>query len=73
MNRVIELYRGCHTFIRSIPSIQSENPEAQIVIMGQASGEGYGPAPTEGTWKDQFLKEIKDKHDSTKVDFCWIT
>ena len=67
MNRVIELYRGCHTFIRSIPSIQSENPEAQIVIMGQASGEGYGPAPTEGTWKDQFLKEIKSKYDSTKV------
>jgi glycosyltransferase involved in cell wall biosynthesis len=69
VNRVIEPYRGCHTFIRSIPSLQRANPLAEIVIVGQATGDGYGRPPAEGTWKDRYLAEIHNKYDPTKVHF----
>ncbi len=70
VNRVIEPYRGCHTFIRSIPAIQRANSKAEIVIVGEAAGDGYGVSPKEGTWRDHFLNEIRGKYDPTKVHFA---
>ena len=69
VNRVIEPYRGCHTFIRSIPAIQRTYSKAEIVIVGSDSGEGYGPPPKEGTWRDQFLSEINGSYDPARVHF----
>ena len=69
VNRVIEPYRGCHTFIRSIPTLQSLHSKAEIVIIGDAIGKGYGPTPEAGTWKDRFMQEIKGSYDPTKVHF----
>ena len=69
VNRMIEPYRGCHTFIRSIPAIQSGNSKAEIVIIGSEQGDGYGPGPQAGTWKDLFLAEIEGSYDPTKVHF----
>ena len=69
VNRVIEPYRGCHTFIRSIPALQRAHPLAEILIVGEAAGDGYGLSPPEGTWKDRFLTEIKGNYDPSKVHF----
>ena len=69
VNRVIEPYRGCHTFIRSIPALQRAHPKVEIVIIGNSTGDGYGPPPVDGTWKDRFLKEIDGTYDPTKVHF----
>ena len=33
VNRTIEPYRGCHSFIRAIPHIQELQPNARIVIV----------------------------------------
>ena len=69
VNRIIEPYRGCHTFIRSIPALQSTQPEAEIIIVGNASGDGYGPALEDSTWKDHFLTEIDGNYNQNKVHF----
>jgi glycosyltransferase involved in cell wall biosynthesis len=69
VNRNLEPYRGYHRFLRALPEIQQECPNAITVIVG-GSGVSYGAAAPEGkTWKDIFLQEVKDKLDLSRVVF----
>lgn len=70
VNRTIEPYRGCHSFIRAIPRIQELCPNAKIVIVGKTSGISYGRVCPDGEWKDLFLDEIKGDYDPSSVIFC---
>ena len=54
--------------MRSIPTLQSLHSKAEIVIIGDAMGKGYGPTPEAGTWKDRFMQN-KNSYDPTKVHF----
>ncbi len=70
VNRSIEPHRGCHTFIRSIPDIQSSNPNSIVVVVGATEGVSYGKAGPNNCWMDVFLSEIKGNYDPSKVFFA---
>lgn len=67
VNRHLEPYRGCHTFIRSIPSILDSNPSAHIVIVGQTDGVSYGKPGPNNKWCDVFFAEIDGSYDKSRV------
>ena len=54
VNRNIEPYRGCHSFIRAIPEILKRNKKAHIVIVGNEKGVSYGKAHYADCWRDEF-------------------
>ena len=69
VNRNLEPYRGYHSFMRALPAIMAERPEAQVVIVG-GDDVSYGrPAPEGQKWKDIYLAEVADKIDLGRVHF----
>ncbi|SOH94302.1 Glycosyltransferase involved in cell wall bisynthesis [Monaibacterium marinum] len=56
--RNLEPYRGFHSFMRALPMILMERPNAHAVIVG-ADGVSYGRSlPNGETYKDRMLKEV---------------
>ena len=58
VSRALEPYRGFHIFMRSLPKLLTERPNARILIVGK-EGVSYGPRPSGGgSWKSRFVKEV---------------
>ena len=56
--------------MRSIPKILKDNPDANIIIVGNADTHGYGaPPPNNKKFKDIFYSEIKDQIDENRIFF----
>ena len=59
VNRNLEPYRGYHIFMRALPRLLKERPEAQILIVG-GDETSYGARPPKGqTWKQIFIEEVR--------------
>ena len=61
VNRNLEPYRGYHVFMRALPRLLRERPNARVLIVG-GDEVSYGAAPPKGkTWKQIFLDEVRDQ------------
>lgn len=67
--RNLEPLRGYHIFIRALPRILAERPNAHVLIVG-GDGTSYGaPPPVGTTWKSIFLDEISERIDCQRLSF----
>jgi glycosyltransferase involved in cell wall biosynthesis len=70
VNRNMEPYRGFHTFLRALPEILSQRPQARVLITGTENDTSYGNRPPDGlTWKQRLLKEVGERLDLSRVHF----
>ncbi len=60
LNRNLEPYRGYHVFMRALPEFIKKHPDAYILIVGE-DGVSYGATPKEGSYKDLYFNEVKNK------------
>lgn len=65
VNRNLEPMRGYHVFMRALPRLLANHPNAKVIIVG-GDGVSYGAKPTMGkngaaTWKEVFLKEVRGR------------
>ena len=72
VNRALEPYRGFHVFMRSLPTLLKERPNAEVLIVGK-EGVSYGAQPKDGlSWKQQFSNEVftqLDESQRSRVNF----
>ncbi|HIJ80747.1 MAG TPA: glycosyltransferase [Desulfuromonadales bacterium] len=58
VNRNLEPYRGYHMFMRALPEILRNSPDACVLIVG-GDDVSYGARPPQGTtWKSIFIDEV---------------
>lgn len=58
VSRNLEPYRGFPSFMRAIPEICRQRPDAQIVVLG-GDDVSYGSAPGDGRcWREVMLEEV---------------
>lgn len=70
INRRFEPLRGYHVFMRALPRLMAEVPEAQVLLIGHEEGRGYGQeAPKGKTWKQHFLDEVRERIDESRLHF----
>lgn len=59
VNRNLEPYRGYHIFMRALPRLLRERPNAQVLITG-GDGTSYGARPPDGqSWKQIYINEVR--------------
>jgi glycosyltransferase involved in cell wall biosynthesis len=69
VNRNLEPMRGYHIFMRALPEILRQRPNARVIIVG-GDDVSYGSKPPAGTtWKNLFLNEVRDQLDMSRVHF----
>ena len=68
VSRALEPYRGYHSFMRALPRLLELRPRARVVIVGGDTN-GYGAAPSSGTWREKYLDEVRQHIDLSRVHF----
>jgi glycosyltransferase involved in cell wall biosynthesis len=65
INRNLEPYRGYHIFMRALPKMLRDRPNARFILIGE-DGVSYGSKPDHEkyggrNWKTIFVNEVKDQ------------
>ncbi|GBQ63729.1 glycosyltransferase [Ameyamaea chiangmaiensis NBRC 103196] len=68
VSRDLEPYRGFHVFMRALPRILDERPDARVILVG-GDGVSYGARLVNATWRDTMLRELGDRIDPSRVHF----
>lgn len=69
VSRGLELVRGFHTFMRALPEIMAQRPNARVIIVGDDKTH-YGMQPPLGhTWRGMMTMELQDKLDFSRINF----
>ncbi|MGH1416031.1 MAG: glycosyltransferase [Pelagimonas sp.] len=61
INRNLEPYRGYHIFMRALPAILKQRPNAQVVLLGGDEVSYGAKAPNGQTWKQIFIDEVRGR------------
>ena len=68
VSRDLEPYRGFHVFMRALPRILKEQPDARVIMVG-GDGVSYGARLPSGTWREKMLAELAGQLDLSRVHF----
>lgn len=67
--RNLEPHRGFPSFMRTLPEVLSQRPNAHVLIVGGFTT-SYGPGPGSGkTWQELMLTELGSDFDPERVHF----
>ena len=67
--RNLEPYRGFPSFMRSLPAILAQRPNAHVLVVG-GDETSYGPKPSNGIpFRTQLLEELGESIDLKRVHF----
>jgi len=67
--RNLEPYRGFPSFMRSLPAVLAQRPDARVLVVG-GDETSYGPKPPDGkTFRAMLLEELGDTIDLKRVHF----
>lgn len=70
VNRAFEPLRGFHIFMRALPRLLEQVPDADVIIVGQDRDKVYGAGPRQGgTWKSVMMAELGERLDMSRVHF----
>lgn len=67
--RNLEAVRGFHIFMRSLPEILRQRPNARVVIVGGDDVSYGGKAPGNLSWKEYMLNELQGQLDLNRIHF----
>lgn len=69
VSRDLEPYRGAHTMIRALPALLRSRKNLKVVMVG-GDGVSYGaPPPSQATWRETFLSNLREEIDLDRVVF----
>jgi glycosyltransferase involved in cell wall biosynthesis len=70
INRGMEPYRGIHIFLRALPEILAQRPQARVLLVGREGETPYGNNPKGGqTWRERLMQEVGQEIDVSRVHF----
>lgn len=69
VSRNLEPYRGFPQFMRALPAVMRQRPDAQVLIAGGDSVSYGRPAPDGRIWRDVVMEEVGRDLDVSRVHF----
>ena len=69
VNRNLEPYRGFHIFMRALPEILRQRPNAHVLIIGRDEVSYGSPPKGGGTWRQAMLTEVAAQLPMARVHF----